>query len=130
MRCHWIPDCQRCQDDAFAQKPSSSPACNRLIFLGWNARHQAARKQTFLGRVACRNDGERPKQVAVRDPSRAQEIVKRRLRIEGVPIYLIGVNHEAQASTDGTPQSDIQKKYVEVLKEVIREVGAECVAEE
>ena len=57
MRCHWIPDCQRCQDDAFAQKPSSSPACNRLIFFGWNARHQAARKQMFLGTMISASTG-------------------------------------------------------------------------
>lgn len=68
--------------------------------------------------------------LVVRDPCASAEVVKRRVRIERVSIYLIGVNHEAQSSTDGIPQTDIQKEYVEVLKRVIREVGAECVAEE
>jgi hypothetical protein len=46
-------------------------------------------------------------------------------------IYLIGVNHTtAQSSTDGTPQSEDQKNYVESLTKAIRNVGAEYVAEE
>jgi hypothetical protein len=46
-------------------------------------------------------------------------------------IYLIGVNHTtAQSSTDGTPQSEDQKNYVESLTKAIRNVDAEYVAEE
>ena len=48
-----------------------------------------------------------------------------------MPIHLIGVNHTtAQSSPDGNPQTEDQKAYIEVLTNVIREVGATYVAEE
>ena len=48
-----------------------------------------------------------------------------------MPIHLLGVSHtNAQSSPSGKPETDVQRTYVDRLIRVIRDVGAEYVAEE
>jgi hypothetical protein len=48
-----------------------------------------------------------------------------------MPIHLIGAHHtNAQSSRSGKPETDVQRNYADTLATVIREVGAQWVAEE
>lgn len=48
-----------------------------------------------------------------------------------MPIHLIGAHHtNAQSSPSGKPETDVQRCYADTLATVIREVGAQWVAEE
>ena len=48
-----------------------------------------------------------------------------------MPIHLIGVHHtNAQSSQSGHAETDTQRSYVDMLAKIVREVGAEWVAEE